>query len=78
MTKSYKNMESRLQKNIDNLKLEVDSQEGTMKSMSEEIEGLNLLKKEKNEANEKEIKELNRRIEEMSSEFADMLKKTLS
>ena len=44
MTKSYKDMEQRLQHNIDKLTDEVTTQETNMKNMNEEIQGLNLKK----------------------------------
>ena len=49
-----------------------------MKNMKEEITGLNAKKERIIHENDSQIKELTQRIEEMSSDFADMLKDTLS
>ena len=46
--------------------------------MKEEITQLNVKKEQIIQDNDEQIKELGRRIEEMSSDFADMLKDTLS
>ena len=46
--------------------------------MKEEITGLNAKKERIIHENDSQIKELTQRIEEMSSDFADMLKDTLS
>ena len=49
-----------------------------MKHLREETQSLKIRKETMIQENDEQIRELNRRIEEMSSEFADMLKDTLS
>ena len=49
-----------------------------MKNMKQEITQLNTKKEQIIQDNDSQIKELTQRIEEMSSDFADMLKDTLS
>ncbi len=49
-----------------------------MKSLQREIQDKKLEKERIIQENYEQTKELNRRIEEMSSEFAEMLKDTLS
>ena len=46
--------------------------------MKEDIAQLNIKKEQIIQENDHEVKELEKRIEEMSSDFADMLKDTLS
>ena len=49
-----------------------------MQELNQDINGLKEEKEKQNIKYEKEREELNRRISEMSSDFADMLKDTLS
>eukprot|EP00356_Strombidium_inclinatum_P005950 CAMPEP_0170501958 /NCGR_PEP_ID=MMETSP0208-20121228/40002_1 /TAXON_ID=197538 /ORGANISM="Strombidium inclinatum, Strain S3" /LENGTH=102 /DNA_ID=CAMNT_0010780775 /DNA_START=205 /DNA_END=509 /DNA_ORIENTATION=+ len=71
-------MEKKLQSDIGKLIGEVEEQENGVKGLNEQIGGLKDEKEKIIEKYDEQIKELNRRINEMSSDFADMLKDTLS
>ena len=67
-----------MQKDIDDLITVVDGQESQIKTLNEQINNLKDKKEKDQEYYDEQIKELDRRINEMSSDFADLLKDTLA
>ena len=77
MSDQYKKMEERLTKNIDELENIVENQEGSVKTLNEEIHQLTLKREEQNQEMDEQINKLNLKINEMASEFSDILKEAL-
>ena len=71
-------MEKKLQSDIDTLIGNVDTQETKIEELNGEIAKLKDNKEEIIGTYDEQIKDLKRRINEMSSDFADMLKDTLT
>ena len=74
MTINYKNMETRLEEEIQKLKGENASEEKDIEVLEDDISRLKKEREQEIEKQDQRIKELNRRINEMSTEFAEMLK----
>ena len=77
MTEQYKRMEKKLQQDLQAEQEKVWEQERTIKEFKDLIQRQKEDKDELTKKYDGQIIELNRRIQEMSSDFADMLKDTL-
>ena len=78
MTGQYKRMENLMLDKISKLQMEVESQEVSIEQLDDDIRNEDSKKSKIKDDYDVQIKELNRRITEMASEFADMLRETLS
>ena len=78
MTETYKRMEKDLQDSIDKLQKKVMGQDDNIKQLKDDLTRLNNEKEDIIVQKDEEIKELKKRIDEMSSDFAEMLKDTLT
>ncbi|CDW73736.1 UNKNOWN [Stylonychia lemnae] len=77
MTRQYKSMFEELTEKINKLEREVVDNDETISDLKEQYEKLNNEKLEIEKAKNEEIKELKKRIDDMSSDFAEMLRDTL-
>lgn len=77
MTRQYKSMFEELTEKINKLEREVVDNDETIADLKEQYEKLNNEKLEIEKAKNEEIKELKKRIDDMSSDFAEMLRDTL-
>ena len=77
MNEQYSNMEKRLMDNIDDLTETVNNQENETKDLNEDIARLMEEKERKDIEMNNQIDRLNLKINEMATEFAEMLKDTL-
>lgn len=77
MTRQYKSMFEELTENVNKLSREVVDNDHTIKDLKEQYEALTNEKNEIERQKNEEIKELKKRIDDMSSDFAEMLRDTL-
>jgi chromosome segregation ATPase len=77
MTRQYKSLEQQLEAEKNELKKKVREQEETIAMKESEILTLQKEKKEELEKKDEEIRDLRQKIQDMSSEFARMLRETL-
>ena len=77
MAEQYKRMEERLTANIDELEGTVETQEAQVKSLNEEILRKREERDRQNQEMDDRIAKLNLKINEMASEFSDILKDAL-
>lgn len=77
MTRQYKSMFEELTEKINKLEREVVDNDETIGDLKEQYEKLNSDKLEIEKQKNEEIKELKKRIDDMSSDFAEMLRDTL-
>ena len=78
MKRQYKDMQDRLMEKINELQTEVSGHEDDIVAKDEEIALLDQEIKEEWIKKDQEIEQLQKQIDEMSSDFAEMLKQTLS
>ena len=71
-------MENDMMKQIQNTEAEVADRERTLRDKDNEILNINLQTEATWKQKEDEINQLKKQIEEMSSDFAEMLKQTLA
>ena len=77
MTRQYKSMFEELTEKINKLEREVVDNDEIIVDLKEKYEKMNNEKMEIEKAKNEEIKELKKRIDDMSSDFAEMLRDTL-
>jgi predicted RNase H-like nuclease (RuvC/YqgF family) len=78
MTRQYKSMFEELTEKINKLERQVVDNDETIGDLKEQLEKLNGEKAEVEKQKNEEIKELKKRIDDMSSDFAEMLRDTLN
>ncbi len=77
MTRQYKSMFEELTENVNKLSRDVVDNDHTIKDLKDQYEALTNDKNEIERQKNEEIKELKKRIDDMSSDFAEMLRDTL-
>ncbi len=77
MTRQFKSMQEELAQRIADLSDQSSKNQETIQYLEMEYQRLSQEKAEVENQKNEEIKELKRRIDEMSSEFAEMLRETL-